>query len=177
MSSPAELILYATPTGWLAERCTSYFAQAEAIGPTTAQTYPPHCTLTGFFRRDPSRVPAVVAEATNVIDAHPQPAPDAVEIAALTMSDSWIGFELISPWLDDVIAAFVAKHEIQPDEDLIRPKNWLHLSLAYGIDDLVPYQPDAVPLNEIVGRDSTWDVALWERNADLTWTRHTGSSG
>ena len=47
--SRRELILYATPTGPLADACDRFFAAVESIGPTVAQTYPPHCTLTGFF--------------------------------------------------------------------------------------------------------------------------------
>ncbi|MDG2026150.1 MAG: hypothetical protein P8J50_03515 [Acidimicrobiales bacterium] len=49
--SRAELILYATPTGPLAEELDRLFAQFAERAPTTAQTYPPHCTLTGFFQR------------------------------------------------------------------------------------------------------------------------------
>ncbi len=47
----AQLILYAIPTGLLAEQCDRLFRMVRAIAPTTAQTYPPHCTLTGFFQR------------------------------------------------------------------------------------------------------------------------------
>ncbi|MEM7338686.1 MAG: hypothetical protein AAF467_08565 [Actinomycetota bacterium] len=176
MTAANELILYATPTGWLADRCDAYFAEANAVGATTAQTYPPHCTLTGFFRRTPWRVAEIMAEAAAIIDANPQPGPGAVEIATLTASDSWVGFELTSPWLDGVIAAFAEGHRIEPDEDAIRPKSWLHLSLAYGVDDLTPYHRLTAGLENVVGRESTWEVALWERGPDLTWTRHTRST-
>jgi alpha-D-ribose 1-methylphosphonate 5-triphosphate diphosphatase len=46
-----ELILYATPTRPLADQCNTFFEAAADLGPTSAQLYPPHCTLTGFFRR------------------------------------------------------------------------------------------------------------------------------
>ena len=58
-----ELILYATPTGPLADACAAYFG---AVEPTTAQTYPPHVTLTGFFhRRDAAGVIEAAARISN----------------------------------------------------------------------------------------------------------------
>ena len=56
-----ELILYACPIGPLADDLDAYFSQVTArFGPTTAQTYPVHCTLTGFFRRRGERADEVL---------------------------------------------------------------------------------------------------------------------
>ena len=96
-----ELIVYATPTGALADQCATYFARAEELGGTTAQTYPPHCTLTGFFRRRPDRVPAIVDCVTEHIASTAHPPQGAVTVVGLRQLDDWIGLELDSSWLID----------------------------------------------------------------------------
>lgn len=169
----AELILYATPTGELADACERFFAAASDIGPTTAQTYPPHCTLTGFFRRPQDRVEFAIAEIKTMLADWGAVPDDAVTITALTRSDEWIGFELRSPWLISLTAAVVGHHRMLPGEDALRPKDWLHLSLAYGeTPSLCPYGD----LVDRMGLDHTlpgsWEVAVWQREPSGNWHRH-----
>ena len=160
-----ELILYATPTGPLAAACDEYFAAASELGPTVAQTYPPHCTLTGFFHRSPAEAEATIAALARLL-ADTGPVPDgAVEVGGLTTSEGWVGLELRSEWLAKLIAAAVAEH------DDLRPKDWLHLSLAYGVDDLAEHAALAERLVDPAA-PAGWETAVWERIGGTTWVRH-----
>jgi ubiquitin-associated SH3 domain-containing protein len=176
-STPAarrELILYAVPTGPLAGAIDRYFAALRGDpAPTTAQTYPPHCTLTGFFRRDDQGASNAIDRMGRAIDqAGPVP-DDAVDIVGLTADERWVGLELRSTWLADLAATAAARHQEGPGDDPIRLKDWLHLSLAYGLDDLTTHA--ALALDSIDPTlDAGWEVALWERHRDGAWTRHHG---
>ena len=180
--SRTELILYATPTGLLGEWCDDFSNAVAAIGPTLAQTYPMHCTLTGFFRRTASQRSRVV-DAVEKLLAAAGPVPlGAVEVVSLRQHDEWIGLELSSSWLLDLAARFATEHEIEPGDDPIRLKDWLHLSFAYGVDDLTQYTSVASPLRRDPSqwpadvRAAVWEVALWERTGPGGWSRLTGGS-
>jgi ubiquitin-associated SH3 domain-containing protein len=170
-----ELILYATPTGELAESIDRYFAEVDAsAGTTTAQTYPPHCTLTGFFRRSHAGAEAAIAAMGRGIDAAGPVPDDAVEVVGLTATEEWVGLELRSPWLLSLTAAFAAEDRPEPGDEALRLKDWLHLSLAYGVDELDAHTALA---NQLVDptRPAGWEVAVWERRANAHWIRHTAS--
>lgn len=169
-----ELILYATPTGPLAEAVDRYEAAVRAdLASTTAQTYPPHCTLTGFFRRDDAGAGTAIGEMGRAI-VEAGPVPDgAVEVVDLLVTDHWVGLELRSSWLIDLTTTIAAGHRPGPDDDPLRPKDWLHLSLAYGVvDDLTAHARLARRLID-PRLEVGWEVGLWERNHDGSWTRHT----
>jgi ubiquitin-associated SH3 domain-containing protein len=172
LSDRRELILYATPTGPLADAVDRYFEEVAATaGATTAQTYPPHCTLTGFFRRTSDRADEVIAETAEVIGSlGPVPA-GAVDVVGLTTTDDWVGLELRSPWLIEATAAVVAAHTVLPGDDALRPKDWLHLSLAYGVDDLAPHAELARRRVDPTS-DHRWSIGLWERRPDGSWVDH-----
>lgn len=158
-----ELILYATPSGPLADACSRYFA---AVEPTVAQTYPPHVTLTGFFHRHDARRATAAAIALDPVPV------EAVEIKRLVCSDEWVGLEVGSPWLETAAAGFAERVQPGAGEDEIRLKDWLHLSLAYGIDDLARHGARAEVEIDVTA-DVAWEVALWERSEDNGWERLT----
>lgn len=172
-----ELIFYATPTGSTAAACEAIFNELEST-PTTAQRYPPHCTLTGFFRRRSERVARIAVSAQDVIDRFGPIDPTAVDAIVAEHSD-WIGLELTSAVLHDAIEGFVAAIGVEPGEDLLRPKDWLHLSLAYPLNSDVDHS--CIDHSGIVRRhraeltagSDPWELGLWERNDDGTWLRHT----
>ncbi len=176
-----ELILYATPLGPLAEAIDAYFHRVAAeLGPTVAQTYPPHCSLTGFFRRDDRGAGQAIEQIGSRVDgAGPVPA-GAVEVVGLTTSDRWVGLELRSPWLIDLTAAVAEEHRPGPGDDALRPKDWLHLSLAYGHPggDQIDLGAHGRLATEMVDPTAAarWEVAVWERHPNGSWHRH-GSSG
>ncbi len=165
-----ELILYATPVGPLASACREFF---DASTPTTAHTYPPHVTLTGFFRRGQARADEMVELAREVIaDAGPPPA-GSVEVVDLLARPDWVGLEVSSVWLTDLASRFAGTDVAGAEEDAIRLKTWLHLSLAYGVDDLSAH---AAAAHELVDPSLPveWEVALWERLSAGHWERHGG---
>ncbi len=174
-----ELILYATPTGPLAERCDDYFeAVRRDVGPTTAQTYPPHCTLTGFFHRTDAGAARAIAEIEPII-AVAGPVPEgAVTVVACRATSNWIGLELQSAWLCDVAVSVAAGHTLEPGDDALRLKDWLHLSLAYGANPSRPDEPADLAAYASLAETLIdpaapvgWEVGLWERTGQ-GWIRH-----
>lgn len=169
-----ELILYATPTGALAETCAAYFAAASHLGPTTAQTYPPHCTLTGFFHRDPSALDRISDEVRVAVGDCAQVSSVAVDLVSLHITDTWVGIELRSQLFLDVADRFRVTHELGEGDDPIRCKDWLHLSLAYGDGvDLTRYGGLAAGLFGDALTPCDWEIGLWERTDAGRWVRHT----
>jgi hypothetical protein len=165
----AELILYATPSGPLGDALDNLFRQVAERGPTTAQDFPPHCTLTGFFRRDHADIPRIAAE---VDHATATTTTGAVDIVALHREPDWVGLELASDWLHDLTARFVDAHVVGANDDPLRPKDWLHLSIGYGVDDLgaAMKATDGLDLTLPVG----WEISLWQRHPDGSWSRRRG---
>lgn len=170
MSAPSglrELILYATPTGDLQRQCDAYFEHLNLRGwHTTAQTYPPHITLTGFFWRSPATHAQVVRSVGAVVEEFGPIEPDAVRIERIGHHDAWVGLEISSQALADLTHRVVGADIYNPDEDAMRPKDWLHLSLAYGdlaggakLTDLANLARVLVDPNASAG----WEVGLWER--------------
>lgn len=165
-----ELILYATPEGPLAERCAALWAELAAAGrETAAQTYPPHVTLTGFFRRPPERVDDVVADVARGVGECSLDAVADVSMRPLCTED-WAGLEVRSPALHDLTATVVDAHLVASDEDALRIKDWLHLSLAYGDGvDVAALAPRC--LEAVAGAPATgWTVGLWSRD-EAGWRR------
>lgn len=167
----SELILYACPTRELAKEIDEVFIKL-ADRPTTAQRYPPHCSLTGFFHDDTHAVPVYVQAAEAAVGAAVAANRSvAVEVVALRTEVTWIGLEIRSPDLQALATDFARRVADVPTRvDDIRLKDWLHVSLAYG------HQPDEHDeLAELItGRvdplaDVGWELRLYER-ANETWT-------
>jgi hypothetical protein len=165
----AELILYATPRGPLADALADVFDRIAETRATTAQEYPPHCTLTGFFHRPTRDVSRIVDELKrSLLDVGTMPS-NAVQIAEIHCRDDWVGLELQSPWLTHLTERFVHHHALRAGDDALRPKEWLHLSIAYGIDD---NRHAAREIEEVdFVKEVQWDVAIWQRLADGQWNR------
>ncbi|GJM39588.1 MAG: hypothetical protein DHS20C19_29550 [Acidimicrobiales bacterium] len=164
--SRAELILYATPNGPLADALYELFDRLRRDAPTTAQTYPPHCTLTGFFHRGRADVARVIDDAHAAVTAVAPPA--SVTVERLRLAPDWVGLELTAPWLLAVTEAFADRHVLGDGDDALRPKDWLHLSIAYGDGDLDTAASLASEMDPTL--DAAWDVGVWERAADGSWT-------
>lgn len=175
--------MYITPSGPLGRACERYWsALNEASGesglqPTAAQAYPPHCTLTGFFERSPDRLPELIADIETAIDGASPRSRQPVAVMGVVDHDRWVGLQLESPWLDRFITVLCLVHETAAGEDELRPKDWLHLSLAYGLDtieeDVTPIDPYVDLAHEVVdpALDVEWFLGLWERAADRSWRR------
>jgi len=163
-----EVILYATPTGDLLAWCNDYFHIADQLGGTEAQKYPPHCSMTGFFHRSTSRLNEAVWALGN-LDVKSVDIP----IDSLNISldkPSWLGIEIGSESLSSIISLFSSNYKNLSDEDPIRVKEWLHLSLAYGVEDIGPFKEALIDMDALPSEPS-WEISLWQRHRHNLWKR------
>lgn len=174
-SGHEQLIVYAEPQGALGARCAEFWAAVSAAeAATSAQEYPPHVSLTGFFGRHPARRADVVDAFTAALDEVVPAGLDGSRWAGpvtteYQANDEWIGFHVQASWMDALIAAFVADPRTAPDaaEDPVRPKSWLHLSLAYGdgfADGRPVAEAESAPFAD-VRTETAWSLAVWRRDA------------
>jgi hypothetical protein len=175
VSTPAELIVYACPTGALAAQVLRYYEAArERCGANSAHAYPPHITLTGFFHDDAAALPLYVAAlgAAHAEAMERRPA-EAVRITAMALAQDFHGLLIESPWLEALSSAFKARAASPTRRDPVRPKSNLHLSLAYG------FRPEHGPALADLARalvdaqaPTGWELRLYERRPDGGWTIH-----
>jgi len=128
-----EFIIYACPTGILAEQLKLYFEQSLTnCGPNTAHRFMPHCTLTGFFREQGSAIPLYLRALERAINRAlpicPQPP---IVVRGLVFRPDWHGLELESPWLKQLMVNIASTATSPTRQTPLRLKDWLHLSLAY----------------------------------------------
>jgi hypothetical protein len=183
MGAPVELILYAEPGGELGARCAEFWAAMSAADAATdAQTYPPHVTLTGFFHRDPDRMAPILDAFTRAIDTAAPRGLDGLRWVApatleLQVNHDWAGLHVTAPWMDALVAAFAAPDSAAlpagAGEDELRPKSWLHVSLAYGAgyDEFAraATAEHAVGLEGLT-TEGEWTLSLWRRS-HVAWDR------
>jgi ubiquitin-associated SH3 domain-containing protein len=171
----SELIVYACPTGPLAEQIDSFFARSlQQFGPNTAHRYMPHCTLTGFFHDRPASIPVYVDALDAALNATrssmPQPP---LQITAMVLSDMFKYLKVESDWMIDTIRDFAGRVHSPTRSDDLRLKSWLHLSLAY---DHAPEHE--MLLNDLARRcidpaaQADWDLRFYERFPTDQWTLH-----
>lgn len=179
MDPPAEpltdLIVYATPTGPLAEAVERYLKDSERLcGTNEAHRYPPHITLTGFFHDVPRSIPGYERALDRAVRAASPPPTPVLYVAGLHTRGDWHGLEIRSPWLQSVAAGFAANAAASSPTraDTIRLKDWLHLSLAY---EFGPAHEPALASAALASVDpralAGWRVGLWQRDGDR-WTSH-----
>lgn len=170
-----KFIVYACPVGKLAEQIEIYFEKSRlACGPNTAHHYMPHCTLTGFFEDQTSAVPKYTQKLERSLKRfrRSQPEPPLV-VKDLNFRDDWHGLELSSDWLRQLIVDFVCRATSPTRKTPLRPKDWLHLSLAYG------FMPDQADTLQTLAQDLvdpqapvSWEIRFYQQNPDQTWICH-----
>lgn len=171
----SKLIVYACPTGPLANQIDAYYTRSQELyGRNAAHAYPPHCTLTGFFHDDADSIPRYAAALAAALErARPmQPAP-AVTITRLELHEHFHGLVLESPWLINLTADFAATADSPTRRDDLRLKDWLHLSLAYAFPPeqhtpLARLAGDLVDISAPVG----WELRLYEQLPAGGWNCH-----
>ena len=170
-----KFIVYACPVGELAEQLAIYFAKSRlTIGSNTAHHYMPHCTLTGFFEDTTRSVPQYTQTLTRSFKRFQRSQPDPVlEVQKLSFRADWHGLELSSEWLRRLITDFVCTATSPTRKSSLRPKEWLHLSLAY---DFTPDQDEALRslAQSLVHPDApvAWELRFYQRNSDQSWICH-----
>lgn len=175
MAMPAELIVYACPTGELEAQALRYYAAARGrFGANSAHAYPPHITLTGFFHDDAAALPGYVAAlgAAHAEAMERRPA-GAVRVTSMVTEETFHGLLIASPWLEGLAAGFKARAASPTRRDEVRPKANLHLSLAYG------FRPaDGPGLAELAramvdpAAPTGWELRLYERAPGGAWAIH-----
>jgi len=181
-----ELIVYACPLGDLAQAIDRYFTMSLAQwGENAAHRYMPHCSLTGFFQEwavpgllDPSQTLKIYHDTlTNLFgDARLRSTPT-IAVKTLVFRSHWYGLELESPWIISKIQEFIQTLQIahrDPRELApIRPKEWLHVSLAYEFSPIA-----AMPLKELAQNlinpqlSVSWELRLYQRLTENQWDCH-----
>jgi ubiquitin-associated SH3 domain-containing protein len=134
----------------------------------------PHCTLTGFFHDEETAVPIYIhalAEAWGQ-QSETRPSP-VVTITGLMLTEQFHGLTLAAPWLQRVTAVFAQTAHSPSRTNAIRPKDWLHLSLAYGFPPaqhagLAALAQECIAINTAVA----WELRFYQRHPDHTWTCH-----
>lgn len=171
---PHSFIVYACPTGELAEQLDRYFQQSLTVcGANAAHHYMPHCTLTGFFQDEETAIPLYVQALDRAL-SQTQPCPHPViTIQQLSFHSDWHGLELQSGWLKTMIVTFATLAASPTRQDALRLKDWLHLSLAYEFqpehsESLIQLAQAYINLQASV----QWELRFYQRHSDQRWTCH-----
>ena len=168
---PEQFIIYACPLGELGEQINLYFQKSrDRCGENPAHQYMPHCSLTGFFRADPSSIPNYLNTLNRLYHQSENLSLD-IKIVQMMFKPKWHGLELKAPGLKHLIANFAEIMHGQPIEEKIRLKEWLHVSFAYQFQ---PEHHDTLKkLAEkmINPKASTqWELRFYQKHPDWTWT-------
>lgn len=169
-----SFIVYACPTGPLADQAEAFFARSLAeCGRNAAHDYMPHCSLTGFFR-DRSGAADLYAECLgrSLLDGMDTP-PPAPAVKGMTCSETFIGLELESEELKRRVARFAGSACSPTRSGEIRLKDWLHLSLAYRFPP-GQFERLAGLAREMAdpAAPAVWEARLYERAPDGSWRLH-----
>jgi ubiquitin-associated SH3 domain-containing protein len=167
----AELILYACPVGPLATAIEAHWRQVESsVGPNSAHEYMPHVTLTGFFRAAPSEIHRHVEVIGQLVMEEPPP-PSAVSVTGALYEPDFHVLTVESRWAARLARRFADRcPPTATRAAAIRPKDRLHVSLAYG------FTPDDGPTLQRMSRaavdpslPTVWELRFYERLAPGAW--------
>ncbi|MFW5845367.1 MAG: hypothetical protein ACOCXJ_03990 [Planctomycetota bacterium] len=160
-----EYILYACPTGRLAQQIEAFLADsAAACGANSAHRYMPHCTLTGFFH-DPGPAAPYCDACRAALGEHPLPAGPIARIDSFRFDQGFHRLVVDAPWLEDLSAAFAAQAAVPSRVDAIRVKSDLHISLAYGFEASSHRALMQLALEHIdLQAPVDWELRLYERH-------------
>ena len=171
----AELILYACPRGALADQVDAYMRRAaQRFGRNAAHAFPPHITLTGFFHDIAEAVPHYVECCAEVIDHPVEALSPKINVVGSLFRPDFHGLLIESSWAQQVVAEFATRATASRTRtDDIRPKDRLHLSLAYefAAEDHEGLKALATELVD-PRADVAWEVRLYERRPARQWKQH-----
>lgn len=159
----SQLIVYATPGGGIGEACGRFWNQAQASGiATSAQSYPPHCSLTGFFKSSGELVSDVEALLRAEVESLGTDGDHREVVLERRKTESWLGLSIhCSNWAR-LSQKFADECESLPIEP-VRSKSDLHLSPAYGAG-LSADEHLSLALGAFHGVDLwdvSWTIGLW----------------
>ena len=169
----AELIVYACPIGELAESLERYFSRAlEECGHNAAHDFMPHVSLTGFFHDDRAAWPGYVDALGALIAATSADGAEPTTVTGMLLRDDFHLLAVESRWFQSLALGF--RDAVTPSAtrlEEIRPKEWLHLSLAYGFaaeqkERLAQLAQQWVRPDAACG----WEIRLYERSTGNHWS-------
>jgi ubiquitin-associated SH3 domain-containing protein len=170
-----KFIVYACPVGELAKQIDLFFEKSLSLcGPNQAHSYMPHCTLTGFFEDVSSAVPKYTQKLERSYKRFRRSQPDpAIAVKDISFRPDWHGLELASDWLRKLVLDFACTATSPTRKSPLRPKEWLHLSLAYG------FSADHAETLERLARELVdplaaveWELRFYQQNPDQNWICH-----
>ncbi|XP_015180456.1 PREDICTED: protein UBASH3A homolog isoform X4 [Polistes dominula] len=165
-----QYVLYACPTGALAENLSKFWVESEQLGWNGALNYMPHITLVSFFQVSDELEPEFVYSLNNIIDrnesynrVHFEP----------YISPNFMGLfvkDEDAKWLNEISANYVAKlstyniianHQVKP----------LHLTLAYQFPSNL-FQPLRTMVEKLKPATvDNWEIRLYSRDSRLENSR------
>src|SRR5262249_41266918 len=161
----AKLIVYACPVGELNDQVEAYLAASRArYGENAAHRYMPHVTLTSFFDDQPASIPSYAGTLEAALArARPDQPPAIVEARARKPDDNFHRLTMDAPWLQAITADFIRLADSPTRAEPLKPKDGLHLSLAYafppaqnaGLADLARAMVDP-------GAPARWELRLYQ---------------
>ncbi len=91
-----EFIVYACPQGELAEQIEIFYQESQELcGLNAAHNYMPHCTLTGFFQDQESKISVYIQALETAYNIAKLTAnPLKIHIIKMTFQSDWQGLEL-----------------------------------------------------------------------------------
>jgi ubiquitin-associated SH3 domain-containing protein len=170
-----KFILYACPTGELADQIDAYFEAVKTnCSWNPALDYMPHCSLTGFFHDNAPAAQHYAHDLDRIVTRMRPSKPDPVmAVSGLIFDADFHGFTLQSVWLADLTKAFAATTCLKMRHEAIRIKEWLHLSLAYQFKPDEHHTLKALARKYINPRAAVgWELRFYQRQNENQWTCH-----
>jgi ubiquitin-associated SH3 domain-containing protein len=170
-----QFILYACPTGQLADQIDAYFEKVKTdYSWNPALNYMPHCSLTGFFHDHTTAAQHYTLVLDDILARMRPLQPDPLmQVTGMIFRSDFHGFTLQSSWLSHLSETFSAATCSETRHDAIRVKEWLHLSLAYQFKSHEHEALKAMALRQInPGAPVGWDLRFYQRHEESQWTCH-----
>ena len=132
-----QFIVYACPTGILAEQLSIYFAQD--VGKRrrhTADRYIPYCALTELFYDQGQTIPLYLQALDRLHEqwVRSRPHPGGMTLTPWMLQEGYHGLELEAPWLRQMMVQFVCQAHSPSRQTMLRLKTWLPLYPLYDLD-------------------------------------------
>lgn len=175
-----QFIVYACPTGILAEQLSIYFAKD--VGKRrghAADRYIPSCALTELFHDQVQTIPLYLQALDRL---HEQWVRSRSHLGGMTLTpwmlqEGYHGLELEAPWLRQMMVQFVCQAHSPSRQTMLRLKTWLPLCPLYELDGssldgsqpvLPSFAQDPIPLPT----SAEWDLCFYEQRSPLELICH-----
>jgi hypothetical protein len=167
-----QLIVYACPVGPLAEQIEIYLNKSRSLcGANKAHSYMPHCSLTGFFHDDADQAHYYVERLEDCYQRYWNSRNhNRICVTGMEFKADWHGLLLDAPKLQQLIQQFAESSVTPTRQEKIRPKSWLHLSLAYGFHENQSKRLESLAQALIhLRQEVNWQLRFYRRDPGNGW--------